>query len=209
MAKEKGYLFAGEEVALVVRPHPIVLLKPSMAPLAAVALFGAVGNRFTLAILLLVLARFGWDAGQWWVDRYTLTTERIISTSGILSKRVISMPLAKITDLTYERSLAGRLMGYGSLGLESAGQVGLERIEHLPEPDHFYRAVMSLALGPRPTARAAAHEEAEAAASPVPDPPPIPVPPMLDLRGTPSGAGTNPDGDPDTAQIPIIRTSED
>jgi hypothetical protein len=143
----KNYLFVGEEVALTVRPHAIVLAKPMVAPLAAIALFAGFPNEVTGVILLAILLRFSWDAALWYVDRYVLTTDRILSMSGIFNKKVVSMPLAKITDLTYERSILGRIFGYGSLGLESAGQQGLERIDFLPDPDPFYRRVMSLALG--------------------------------------------------------------
>jgi hypothetical protein len=147
MAQSRTYLFAGEEIALTVRPHPIVLAKPAVAPFAAIALFAGFPNQATAIILMLILIRFAWDAALWWVDRYVLTTDRILSMSGIFNKRVVSMPLAKITDLTYERPIIGRIFGYGSLDLESAGQQGLERIDFLPDPDHFYRSVMSLALG--------------------------------------------------------------
>lgn len=148
MSDTYGYLFRGEEVVLIVRPHGVVLLKPSLAPLAALALLAAAPNRFTVIVVLLMALRFAWDVALWWVDRYVLTTERIISLSGILTTKVASMPLSKLTDLTYSRTLLGRIVGYGSLDLESAGQQqGLEHIDFLPDPDDFYRAVMALALG--------------------------------------------------------------
>jgi hypothetical protein len=149
MSESRTYLFTGEEIALTVRPHPIVLAKPAIAPLAAIALFAGFPNEATSIILLLILIRFTWDVALWWVDRYVLTTDRILSMAGIFNKKVVSMPLAKITDLTYERPILGRVFGYGTLDLESAGQQGLERIDFLPDPDHFYRSVMSLALGER------------------------------------------------------------
>lgn len=159
MPQSRTYLFAGEEIALTVRPHPIVLAKPAIAPLAAIALFAGFPNQATLIILMLITIRFLWDAALWWVDRYVLTTDRILSMSGIFNKRVVSMPLAKITDLTYERPIIGRIFGYGSLDLESAGQQGLERIDFLPDPDHFYRSVMSLALGERGPLDPALHND--------------------------------------------------
>lgn len=151
MNEAEGYLFAGEEVAMVIRPHPIVLAKSAIGPFAAIALFAGFTNKITLVILIAIFLRFSWDFTMWWVDRYVLTTERILSLTGILTKKVVTLPLSKITDLTYERSLIGRLLGYGSLGFESAGQDDFGRIDFVPEPDEFYRTVMSLALGPRPS----------------------------------------------------------
>jgi hypothetical protein len=55
------------------------------------------------------------------------------------------MPLTRVTDMTYQRSLLGRILGYGDLIVESAGQdQALSRIEHLPRPDDFYRTITSL-----------------------------------------------------------------
>ena len=43
------------------------------------------------------------------------------------------MPISKVTDLTYERPLIGRMLGYGTLVIESAGQIqALNRIDYLP-----------------------------------------------------------------------------
>lgn len=194
MSPASGYLFAGEEVALVVRPHAIVLLKPGLAPMAAFALLTALPNRFTLAALVVVFARFVWDVGTWWEDRYILTTDRILSIDGILTKKVASLPLAKITDLTYSRSLIGRLLGYGTLDLESAGQRDFGKINFLPDPDYFYRAVMSLALGPRPEG----------------EPPEDPGQAPTETLTIDEARAVNPDRDPtNTDEIPIIRKSDD
>jgi hypothetical protein len=221
MSEALSYLFAGEEVAVVVRPHPIVLVRPVLPGLAAIALFAGFPNRFTAIILLVVMARVSWEVGLWWVDRYVLTTDRILSMSGLITKKVVSLPLAKITDLTYARSVGGRIFGYGSMDLESAGQRDFGRIDHLPDPDQFYRAVMSLALGPRPHHHSApqpaeppliptvvstepTHTRPEA---PRQDPDDIVV---VDAREKSSTAGMNPDHDPmNTDEIPMIRRSED
>jgi len=159
MSEAHSYLFHGEEVVLVVRPHPVVLARRMLLPLVSVALFAAVPTGVTAVILLILLTRFGWDIGLWWVDRYVLTTDRVLSMAGVITKKVVSLPLVKITDLTYKRSILGRLLGYGSLDLESAGQQDFGRIDFLPDPDHFYRAIMSLALGPRPKPVVVANEE--------------------------------------------------
>jgi hypothetical protein len=59
-----------------------------------------------------------------------------------------------MTDVTYQRSLLGRLFGYGELIVETAGHLqSLNRITHLPKPDDFYRAItflVSVGLTPRP-----------------------------------------------------------
>ncbi len=41
---------------------------------------------------------------------------------GVFTRRVAMMPLMKVTDMSYNRSVLGRLVGYGEFVLESAGQ---------------------------------------------------------------------------------------
>ena len=58
------------------------------------------------------------------------------------------MPLTKVTDMTYERSILGRLLGYGTFVLESAGQdQALSRIDHVPNSDENYRKIIAEIFG--------------------------------------------------------------
>jgi hypothetical protein len=60
------------------------------------------------------------------------------------------MPLIKVTDMSYSRPPAGRLLGYGEIVIESAGQdQALRRIRHLPDPDVLYLEICELLFGPR------------------------------------------------------------
>jgi hypothetical protein len=51
--------------------------------------------------------------------------------------------------MTYDRSLLGRLVGYGKFVLESAGQdQALSVIDHVPDADTHYRAICTQLFGP-------------------------------------------------------------
>ena len=55
------------------------------------------------------------------------------------------MPLAKVTDMSFQRSAMGRILGYGKFILESAGQdQALTRVDHLPYPEQLYLEVCGL-----------------------------------------------------------------
>ncbi len=55
------------------------------------------------------------------------------------------MPLAKVTDMTFQRSFLGRLLGYGKFVRESAGQdQALSTVDHIPYPEQFYLEVCAL-----------------------------------------------------------------
>ncbi|HEY0638935.1 MAG TPA: PH domain-containing protein [Pseudonocardiaceae bacterium] len=97
---------------------------------------------------LFALLRFTFHLVEWWVERIVVTDKRFMLTTGIFTTKVLMMPVSKITDLTYERSILGRMLGYGTMILESAGQIqALNRIEFLPRPEEVFDAISELAFG--------------------------------------------------------------
>ena len=97
---------------------------------------------------LVVLLRFTYQVLDWYVERIVVTDKRFMITTGIFTTQVAMMPVTKVTDLTFERSVAGRMFGYGTLIVESAGQIqALNRIEHLPSPEQVNDAISQLVFG--------------------------------------------------------------
>ncbi len=65
------------------------------------------------------------------------------------------MPLSKVTDLTFQRTLGGRILGYGTVIVESAGQhQAFERIKFIPRPEEVYEALSELVFGDKGRTRA-------------------------------------------------------
>lgn len=57
--------------------------------------------------------------------------------------------------MSYKRSLIGLMLGFGTLVVESAGQVqALERITYLPQPEEVYDAISELVFGEKGMTRA-------------------------------------------------------
>ena len=157
------YLAPEERIVIEIHHHLMVLLRPFVVALGVI--FGAMMLGFLMSpdegadavdtvlglVALVFLFRFLWRVWEWRVDKIIVTDRRILEVSGLLTRKVASMPLEKLTDLTYNRSLAGRLLGYGRISVESAGQEqGLTTIDYLPSPDDFYRTVTSLVTGVMP-----------------------------------------------------------
>jgi membrane protein YdbS with pleckstrin-like domain len=96
----------------------------------------------SLVLLALVLRRLG--------DRYTsyvVTDTRIMRISGILSRRAHSIPWVRVTDLTIEQSLVGRLFGYATLHIESANEdSGLRDLEGVSDPMLFNQHVVDMVI---------------------------------------------------------------
>ena len=97
-----------------------------------------------LAILVLV-GRTLWKFARWRVDRFVITSVRVLTVAGLLNRQVSMLPLRKLTDMSYQRSSLGMLLGYGEFVIESAGEAqGLRRVQFLPHPDVLYLQLSEL-----------------------------------------------------------------
>jgi hypothetical protein len=147
------YLLPREKQHATVRRHPAILIGP--AALAVGGLLVAAVLSVTIisgplvwvvwaawAVLVLNLA---WQAVNWAVDYFVVTSERILLTSGLLTRKVAMMPLSKVTDMSFQRSFAGRILGYGDFIVESAGQdQALRTVDHIPYPEQLYLLICGI-----------------------------------------------------------------
>jgi uncharacterized membrane protein YdbT with pleckstrin-like domain len=112
-------------------------------------------DNLTFYLALVAVLRFTVITILWWVERIVITDKRVMLAQGFIVHKVGMMPLSKVTDLTFERSLGGRMMGYGTLIVESAGQIqALNRIDYMPRPEEVYEALSELVFGEKGKTRA-------------------------------------------------------
>ena len=152
------YLLPNEQQVITVRRHPAVLIGPSVLALAgllAAAVLTATvlhGNEPVITAVwiawLVLFGRMIWKAINWAVDFFVVTSHRILLTSGVLTRKVAMMPLTKVTDMSFQRSFTGRLLGFGEFIVESAGQdQALRNIDHIPYPEQLYLEVCGMLFG--------------------------------------------------------------
>ena len=154
------YLAYGERVVYVLRRHTVVLDKAIgtwlLCVTAGVGLGLLAGREPTWHLgviggwLVLGGAAFlAWKVAGWWLARYVITEQRVLLVEGVISRRVRAVPLSKVTHTDYTRSLIGRVFGFGSITLDSAGSRagGLREVTTIPRPDEVYRLIMSLVAG--------------------------------------------------------------
>src|SRR5207244_4808961 len=92
-------------------------------------------NILWYAALFFVL-HYAYKVVDWWVETIVVTDKRFLMTTGVFTTKVLMMPISKVTDLTYKRTATGRMFGYGTMIVESAGQIqALNHIEYLPRPE--------------------------------------------------------------------------
>jgi membrane protein YdbS with pleckstrin-like domain len=150
------YLLPHEEDAVVIRRHPAMLLRYVVESGAALILAGVltamVSQGSALGVIwvlwLAVFSRLAGKAYEWWDEFFAVTSVRVMLVHGVFTRRVDMMPLSKITDLTINRSIVGRMLGYGTVVLESAGQdQALSKVEFVPEPEGVYLQISAVAFG--------------------------------------------------------------
>ncbi len=146
---------------ITVRRHPAVLIAPiAEAVIGLIAAFLLTGTllagnapaRDIVWIAWIALAlNLVWKAVNWAVDYFVVTSQRIMLTSGLLTRKVAMMPLGKVTDMSFQRSASGRLLGYGEFIIESAGQdQALRTVDHIPNPEVLYLDVCEMLWPPTP-----------------------------------------------------------
>jgi uncharacterized membrane protein YdbT with pleckstrin-like domain len=149
------HLLPHERQVITVRFHPAVLIRPVAEVLGGLALAGllsttiAHGNGIVMLVIwlawLILVGRLLVKIFNWLQDYFVVTSQRILLATGIFTRTVNMMPLAKVTDMSFRRSTLGRILGYGEFVVESAGQdQALRRVDHLPYPEQLYLEVCGL-----------------------------------------------------------------
>ena len=81
---------------------------------------------------------------RWRTTHYVITSHRVMARSGILSKRGKDIALGKITDVSFNRTLLDRIVGAGSLHIESAGDSPDEDLTNIPNSDEIQQLLNRL-----------------------------------------------------------------
>lgn len=78
---------------------------------------------------------------------YVLTNARVLKISGLVTRRVQSIPLGKVTDLTYKQSVMGRWLGYATVRIESANEEsGLRDLSGVKDPIEFNKKLVNIVV---------------------------------------------------------------
>jgi len=154
-ASVNRYLLPHERQVITVHQHPAILIKPIFWVLVGLAVAGwlstsvASGNGVVLLLIwglwgILVVYLLA-KVFEWSVTYFVVTSQRFVLATGIVTRKVNMMPLAKVTDMTFQRSPMGRILGFGEFILESAGQdQALTNVDYLPYPEQLYLEVCGL-----------------------------------------------------------------
>ncbi|WP_380171070.1 PH domain-containing protein [Kineococcus sp. DHX-1] len=153
----RRYVLSTEKRLVCLRRHLVVLAEPVLSCVTGLGgwlwLVVRAGDvpylpNVTFLGWLVLLGRAVWKWLQWRGDWFIATDKRLLLTYGVVKRQVAMMPLSKVTDMSYNRSLLGRFLGYGELVMESAGQdQALSDVDRLPMPDQVYVRICEQLFG--------------------------------------------------------------
>ena len=72
---------------------------------------------------------------RWYFTLFVLTSDRLITRSGVIAKHSKEIPLERINDVTFSQTVIERALGAGDLLIESAGERGQNRITNVRKPE--------------------------------------------------------------------------
>jgi uncharacterized membrane protein YdbT with pleckstrin-like domain len=154
-AQVNRYLLPHERQVITVHQHPAVLIKPVAFLLGGLILATWLSLKVAHGdsdVIIGIWAAFGvllaWTIGKivdWWMNYFVVTSQRMLLAQGVLVKKVNMMPLTKVTDMSFQRTALGQLLGYGEFIVESAGQdQALSHVTYIPYPEQLYLEVCGL-----------------------------------------------------------------
>ncbi|MCW2766158.1 MAG: rane-flanked domain [Nocardioides sp.] len=153
MAISEKLLNEGEHVVVSTRTHPKALLLPLLALIVflAIAVFAdrAVDNRvFGIGVWILAGLGIAWYFLRplliWLTASYTITNRRLITRTGVITRKGHDIPLTRVSDVAYELGLIDRMLGCGTLIISDASTHGQVALPDIPRVEETQRRLNEL-----------------------------------------------------------------
>ena len=161
MPYPEGLLRSDERVVVHKHPHWKMLLFPVLALLVIVGL----GSYLAALVAGSSWQRYGWigltvlggiglvwltvvPLLRWRTTHFVLTTRRVMVREGILSRSGIDIPIDRINSVQFRHSLIDRILGCGTLIIESASDEPLE-FDGIPQVERIH-SLLYYEVNPEP-----------------------------------------------------------
>ncbi|MDW5326340.1 PH domain-containing protein [Plantactinospora sp. KLBMP9567] len=145
MAFPEDVLTQDEHVVAHLHPHWKALIRPVVVLVLAVAAVvaglvllpssgaGTVGGYVVAAVALVLVVWLSiWPYLVWRTTHYLFTNERVLLQKGVFSRDRRDIPLGRINDHSMNQKFLERLLGCGTLTIESAGERGQSVLADIP-----------------------------------------------------------------------------
>jgi len=153
VAISKDLLSEGESIVVSTRSHPKALLFPLLMLVVLLAIGVVIQKQIdedavTLGGWILMGVGIVWFVVRpvliWLFASYTITTRRLITRSGVITRRGHDIPLVRISDVAYEKDLIDRMLGCGTLVVSDASTHGQVALPDIPRVEDTQRKLNDL-----------------------------------------------------------------
>lgn len=157
MAFPDDVLTKDEHVVLHMHPHWKEAIRPAFVLVVALAaiiagfvlLPSGTGGMIALyviaaAALVLVLWQTLWPILLWRTTHHVFTNERVILQHGVFSRDRRDIPLGRVNDHSMSQTFIERMLGCGTLTIESAGERGQSVLRDMPDVEKVQTTLYEL-----------------------------------------------------------------
>jgi uncharacterized membrane protein YdbT with pleckstrin-like domain len=81
---------------------------------------------------------------DWLTSTYTVTSKRLITREGIISRKGHDIPLMRISDVAFDQGIVDRMLGCGTLVVSDASTHGSVRLNDIPRVESVQRTLSDL-----------------------------------------------------------------
>src|SRR5499433_937608 len=144
-----------EHILFVTRQHWLVLFGETLSEMVIAAVLGGLVTLIWMFLLPDPLVPFGYlllllpavsllrDMLIWRNRKYVVTNWRVIQIAGVFNKEVSDSSLEKVNDVKLEQSFLGRLLGYGSIEILTASELGVSKFNKIGRPIRLKTAMLN------------------------------------------------------------------
>lgn len=138
-----------EELIVKTHPHWWYIAKAALALVATLLVGGWLASATRLGVVNVLVALALVAEIVWLVERtirwlsvyFVLTSQRVMSRSGIIAKRGIEIPLPRINTVRFEQGIFDRMLGLGTLIIESASVDGVQTFNTVRRPSEIQKDI--------------------------------------------------------------------
>jgi Peptidase family M28/Bacterial PH domain len=144
-----------EHILFVTRQHWLVLFGEILSEMIIATVLGGLVTLIWMFWLPDPLVQFGYlllllpavsllrDLLVWKNRQYVVTNWRVIQIAGVFNKAVSDSSLEKVNDVKLKQSLLGRLLGYGSIEILTASELGVSKLNKIGRPIRLKTAMLN------------------------------------------------------------------
>jgi uncharacterized membrane protein YdbT with pleckstrin-like domain len=78
---------------------------------------------------------------DWLTSHFVVTSDRIIHRRGFIAKYSMEVPLEAINDVRFEQGILDRIIGAGTLIIQSASEAGRQVFDDIRDPEDVQRTI--------------------------------------------------------------------